>query len=1227
MGTENVTVDVTYNIKTYTLTVNYLYADGTTAATTHTENVNYNATYSVNSPDITGYTANLSVVTGTMGTENITVDVTYTINSYAIAVSANPSIGGSVTGDGNYDYGTSVVLTASPAEGYSFVSWTENDEVVSTSATYSFTVTDARTLMANFSLNSYEITATADPTTGGTVTGAGSYNHFENCTLTATTATGYTFVNWTENGNEVSTDATYSFSVTEPRDLVAHFSLNSYEITASANPSIGGTVTGDGTYNHFETCTLTATADEGYTFVNWTENGVVVSTSATYSFTVTEARTLMANFSLNSYVVTATANPSIGGTVTGSGTYNHGETVTLTATARNQYTFVSWTENGEVVSTDNTYIFEVTSQRNLVANFESLNYHWTQPTMSGNMTLGGIVIIDGTLQSADYLELGAFCGNECRGRSLPQNLNGMYIYFLMVAGNNDGDLITFRLYDHHQQQELDLYSTSTLYFQDGLEFEDLYEFTFISRVAITATADPESYGTVAGSGNYFPTLEATLTATPNTGYSFVNWTCNGEAVSTDASYTFTVTEAANYVAHFIIAQYDIMATANPDEGGSINGSGTYEHGQTCTLTATANEGYTFVNWTENGEVVSTDASYDFTVTGARTLMANFSLNSYEITATADPTVGGSIVGNGTYNYLGSCTLTATANEGYTFINWTEDGEVVSTNASFSFSVTGNRALVAHFILNSYEIMASADPAAGGIIIGAGTYNHSETCTLTATANEGYTFVNWTENGMEVCTSASYDFTVTGSRTLIANFSLNSYEIVASANPTEAGAIAGAGTYGHFETCTLTATANEGYQFNSWVIDGTVVSNNSEYSFVVSGPVVATAVFDLAQTVAMSNGWTWWGTSVELSNIDGLTMLENGLGDNGKIIKNSTDFVQKYNTQYLQGWQGTLTSLNNETGYKVKTSAACEVTMVGPSANPEDHPITLNSNWTWIGYPVSQSQTVVSALGNYQPSVNDVIKGQGGYATYLPDVGWMPQYFTLDPGHSYLYYSMNSESQTLVYANGRGDVPVTEPDSRHWRNDIHAFADNLCLMAVVTIDGVEQRSEELELGAFVNGECRGSARLLYIESIDRYYAMMTVTGQDNEVVEFALIDMSHHRISTSSTTRLTFSNDAICGTYDNPYTVAFGTMTAIEEHTSSMYLYPNPINRFDTFNLVIPEDEEIVELTVVDASGAVVRRETGAIKRHAVTGLSVTGLYMVRVVCKSGNVYHGRLIVR
>jgi len=72
----------------------------------------------------------------------------------------------------------------------------------------------------------------------------------------------------------------------------------------------------------------------------------------------------------------------------------------------------------------------------------------------------------------------------------------------------------------------------------------------------------------------------------------------------------------------------IRVSINPEEAGTVSGAGNYEPQSTVTLTATANEGYTFINWTKNDTVVSTEASYSFTVTESATYVANFSLDAY-----------------------------------------------------------------------------------------------------------------------------------------------------------------------------------------------------------------------------------------------------------------------------------------------------------------------------------------------------------------------------------------------------------------------------------------------------------------------------------------------------------------------------------------------------------------------------------------------------------------------
>ena len=103
----------------------------------------------------------------------------------------------------------------------------------------------------------------------------------------------------------------------------ATFEPNSYEITATANPAAGGTVSGAGTYNYGQTATLTAAANAGYLFTNWTKGGVEVSTNATYSFTVTEAGDYVANFTAMGTVATPTFTPA-------AGMYNVAQNVTIT---------------------------------------------------------------------------------------------------------------------------------------------------------------------------------------------------------------------------------------------------------------------------------------------------------------------------------------------------------------------------------------------------------------------------------------------------------------------------------------------------------------------------------------------------------------------------------------------------------------------------------------------------------------------------------------------------------------------------------------------------------------------------------------------------------------------------------------------------------------------------------------------------------------------------------
>ncbi len=210
--------------------------------------------------------------------------------------------------------------------------------------------------------------------------------------------------------------------------------------------------------------------------------------------------------------------------------------------------------------------------------------------------------------------------------------------------------------------------------------------------------DPATPQTV----NENATVEFTLTPDPGHSIAGVGGTCGGNLVGT----TFTTDPVAadcTVEASFVIDSHVVTVTANPPEGGTVDGGGSFDFGTEITVEAVASAGYSFVNWTEDGTEVSTEAAYTFTVESDRTLVANFSLNEHTVAVSAEPAEGGSVSGGGTFDFGAEITVEANANAGYSFVNWTEGGTAVSTDAAYTFTVESDRTLVANFIVIEDEL--------------------------------------------------------------------------------------------------------------------------------------------------------------------------------------------------------------------------------------------------------------------------------------------------------------------------------------------------------------------------------------------------------------------------------------------------------------------------------------------------------------------------------------------
>lgn len=115
----------------------------------------------------------------------------------------------------------------------------------------------------------------------------------------------------------------------------------------------------------------------------------------------------------------------------------------------------------------------------------------------------------------------------------------------------------------------------------------------------------------------------------------------------------------------------------------------------------------------------------------------------------------------------------------------------------------------------YTVVTNVNDVAMGEVTGnASTYEKGATATLTAEPAIGYQFVNWTV-GEDTYTANPLEIVVNSNLTITANFKAISYTITANVNKEGYGKVTGGGAYDYNTSATLTATANEGYEFAGW----------------------------------------------------------------------------------------------------------------------------------------------------------------------------------------------------------------------------------------------------------------------------------------------------------------------------------------------------------------------------------------------------------------------------
>ena len=290
---------------------------------------------------------------------------------------------------------------------------------------------------------------------------------------------------------------------------------------------------------------------------------------------------------------------------------------------------------------------------------------------------------------------------------------------------------------------------------------------------------------------------AQISATPNISYHFVQWS---DGV-TDNPRTLELTQDTILIAEFAPNTYTITTVSSDTLRGTTQGDTTVNYLENVTISATANYGYHFSHWND----YNYDNPRQVQVTENKTYTAYFDKNTYYITKKYDSNQG-YINGSSSGEYLDNITLTAEANYGYHFVQWS-DG---STENPRSLILTQDTTLTAEFAPNTYTITTVSSDTLRGTTQGDTTVNYLENVTISATANYGYHFSHWNDYNYDNPRQVQ----MTKNKTYTAYFDKNTYYITKNYNSNQ-GYVNGSTSGEYLDNITLTAEPNCGYHFLQW----------------------------------------------------------------------------------------------------------------------------------------------------------------------------------------------------------------------------------------------------------------------------------------------------------------------------------------------------------------------------------------------------------------------------
>ena len=479
----------------------------------------------------------------------------------------------------------------------------------------------------------------------------------------------------------------------------------------------------------------------------------------------------------------------------------------------------------------------------------------------------------------------------------------------------------------------------------------------------------------------------------------------------------------------------ITATANPAEGGTVSGSGVYELGDECTLTATPNIGYTFTNWKKGNTVVSANATYTFTVTENATYTATFTvIPQYTITISPNSVEGGTVAFGGrgdrdelVYGFEDGWQGWTTFQGNTTSPNsWMHNTSYPTSNNNFSTGYGHNNS--DGFMLSESYISGSSSGSGtavtpdnylvspqvrlgGSISFYAGARNTSycaekfSVMVSTTDNNNAASFTTvatWTLSLSQAgynTTPYTADLSAYSGMGYVAIRHYDCYDqwflcvddITIVEGEVETGTVTA--TFYEGETCTVTATPNEGYGFVNWTENDAAASTDASYSFTVASDRNLVANFAEAMTVELTQGSNWWTPTKAMT----LEQLEAALGSNAVLINSQNAGFARYEGGQ---WSGTLTGIVPGQMYKIETTAPVSLIMSGEPATGVS--LTILTGYNWFGYTGTQAADIATALGSFTPTNGDTITDEDSNTATYNGSSWIGSLTTMQPGHGYVY---------------------------------------------------------------------------------------------------------------------------------------------------------------------------------------------------------------------------------